>query len=165
MKVILLLLILILPACTQSSANNELFWDYSSFKDEPKISLKQAHAVCNGPATHAANNQTRVQTSPYPNNPLAGLVVNNMNQQNKQNTYNNIYKSCMAQHGWDAYLASRVTTPRQSSFTKKTITKGTDAAVQACIEAHGTRIVTCKVKDKKIKKEFCDCRVNGGFPQ
>lgn len=69
-----------LSACAQSDTTSELFWDYTPFQSSPKISLQQAHSICNGYANNAAN--------------LAGM----------HSAYNNIYISCMAQNGWNAKL-------------------------------------------------------------
>jgi hypothetical protein len=147
-----LLLVFILAACTQTNTSSQLFWDYSPFEKAPRVSLEQAHSICNGYANNAAGSAG--QSPQYSGAGDFGTLFTAayVNKANMQAAYNNFYKSCMAQNGWNAYLTSVRNAPSESANSKIAITKGTDAALQACISTHGNAVVNCKVKSKIIKK-------------
>lgn len=103
MKISLFLAVLFLSACNHSNQNNKLFWDYNPYEKKPRITLEQAHAICNGPAKNNANASYNNKT--YGGNDIGSqIAASYINKNNRQSAYNNTYTSCLAQNGWKAEL-------------------------------------------------------------
>lgn len=141
------IVVILLPsACTQPSTSTELFWDYAPFEPTPKVSLQQAHSICNGYANNAA--KSAGQNNSYSGTADFGSQITSMyiNRANMQSAYNNIYTSCMAQNGWNAQLLRRAISSEMNDRTE-------------------IKLITCKKKDgevMKIRITADACLYNGG---
>jgi len=95
-----------------------MVWDYESYEENPKMKLKQAHVICNGYASNAANSTRQGYISPSMGFEKQ-ITTMYLNTSNKQNAYNNIYTACLAEHGWKGYLRKKYTNKTSKNYTSK----------------------------------------------
>ncbi len=135
MQKLFLLSLLLLVGCAPQKK-----WQYSSFSEKPEYPLSQAKAICSGYADSfsqnagnykakkyldcntsgnawngAWNSNTRCQTT---SNEWDELSAAAKNVKAKRDSFNTIYKSCLAQHGWSARLEEIDTKPRERKPSK-----------------------------------------------
>ena len=176
MRVVLLfLIVMFLSSCQTTSQSNSLYWHHTPFVENPKVSLAQAQAICRSMAENSAlaapqgqaprsvncdtsgytifgTNYTGSTTCQQVSNPFAELAVQSQNRRIRESAANNSYKSCMAQHDWNAQLTS------SSRYGAKANDPKQSTQYRTCVAETGNAEKKCRYPDGLVEvKPTCTC--------